>query len=91
MIGGFIDEIIDLGKKGVIIQEILAIGATIPGVRLLQAFGFCEVRPLKPGKRTFSLKIEESGAPVAEQYRKAFAQWEEEHGKSVIMAEAVEN
>lgn len=84
LIGGFIDEIIALGKEGVVLKEVLAVGATRQGVRLLQTFGFSEIRPLKLGKRTFSLKVEESGAQVAEQYRKALQEWKEQTSSPVF-------
>lgn len=59
----------DLGKRGVIIEDIVAVGATRSGIRLLQHFGFTEVIFTRPDTRLFTLNMKESGAPVTKTYR----------------------
>src|SRR5437660_1532327 len=86
LISGLITSIVELGRKGVILKEILAIGATRNGVKLLQAFGFSEIPSPKAGKRVFALKIEESGAPVSTQYKEALKEFNEQRNKTEIQA-----
>jgi hypothetical protein len=69
LISKFAQVIIDLGKKGVIIETMTAIGFSKEGRKLLQEFGFSEVPPSIPGKRVFSLKVEESGSPPIMEYK----------------------
>jgi hypothetical protein len=71
LITRFISQLVDLGAKGVIIENIIARGDTRSGVKLLQAFGFAEIVSRKVGTRAFSMNIEQSGAPVAMQYKHA--------------------
>jgi len=71
LISRFISKIVELGEKGVIIEKIFARGDTRSGIKLLQAFGFCETLPPGPGKRAFIIDIKDSGAPVSLQYKQA--------------------
>jgi MerR HTH family regulatory protein len=71
LIAKFMDTIVDLGKRGVIIENITAVGATKSGVKLLQHFGLCEVMPPRPDTRLFTLNIKESGSPLILQYKQA--------------------
>lgn len=71
LISGFMDTIVDLGKKGVIIENILSVGATRSGIRLLQHFGFSEVTFSRPDTRLFAINMKESGAPIIQAYREA--------------------
>lgn len=70
-----ITKIIGLGKRGIIIDKIVAIGATYSGTRLLQAFGFNEIPTLRKGQREFILEPEKSGAPIALQYKQALQEY----------------
>jgi hypothetical protein len=79
LVGSLISKIAELGSKGVLLESVIAAGATTSGIRLLQHFGFSEILPPKPGKRIFSIKVEESGAPVSIQYRRELQEWREEH------------
>jgi hypothetical protein len=71
IVSGLIDKIVELGKRGVVIETITALGATHSGIRLLQVLGFSEMLPPAPGKRAFCIKVEESGAPLSMQYKQA--------------------
>src|SRR5579885_3636959 len=82
LISGLISSIVELGKKGIILKEILAIGATRNGVKLLQAFGFSEIPSPKAGKRVFVLKIKESGAPISLQYQEALKEFNDQLHKA---------
>jgi hypothetical protein len=65
---------VSLGSKGVIVENILSVGASKSGVKLLQHFGFSEIVFERPDTRMFELNILQSGAPVAVRYRKALAE-----------------
>jgi hypothetical protein len=71
LISNFVDAIIDLGRRGVIIENITSVGATRSGIKLLQRFGFSEVTFPRADTRVFTLNMKESGAPVAYAYREA--------------------
>jgi|SRR5450755_440285 hypothetical protein len=71
LISRLMDAIIDLGKKGVIIESITAVGATKSGIRLLQYFGLSEIRSTQPDTRLFTLNTRESGSPLIRQYEQA--------------------
>ncbi|MBV9707582.1 MAG: hypothetical protein JO125_09265, partial [Chloroflexi bacterium] len=66
-----INAIIDLGRRGIIIDKVIALGATHNGIRLLQAFGLHEIEPKAPGKRAFIMDVKESGSSVSMQYKEA--------------------
>jgi hypothetical protein len=74
LISNFMHVIIDLGRQGVVIETMTAMGYSKEGRRLLREFGFSEVPPLVPGKRVFTLKLKESGAPLILQYKQALAE-----------------
>ena len=67
----YMETIIDLGKKGVIIEKMASVGATMRGIRLLQQFGFSEVMFSREDTRLFVIDIKESGAPIIQAYKKA--------------------
>lgn len=79
LISKFIDTIVDLGKRGIVIEEIIAVGATRSGIRLLQHFGFCEVIFPRPDTRLFTLNMKQSGAPITHAYREALAEYHKAH------------
>jgi len=74
LISNFMHLIVDLGRKGVVIESMTAVGFSKEGRRLLREFGFSEVPPLIPGKRVFTIKIAESGAPLILEYKRALAE-----------------
>jgi hypothetical protein len=82
LLSHFMDGIIELGRKGVLIETITAIGFSPEGRRLLQSTGFSEIPPPVPGKRAFRIVREESGAPLILQYKQALEQWKQLEGAS---------
>lgn len=79
LISKFMEMIIDLGKRGVILENILAVGATRSGIKLLQYFGFSEVIFPRSDTRLFTINIKESGAPLIDAYREALAEYHQTH------------
>jgi len=67
----FMDTIVDLGEKGVIIDKITSVGATKSGIRLLQHFGFSEITFSRSDTRVFIIDMKNSGAPLIRAYREA--------------------
>jgi hypothetical protein len=63
--------LIDLGRKGVIIESIVGRSDTPDGIRLMRHIGFTEIEPLLPGKRAFIIRVEELGIPLIMQYKEA--------------------
>ncbi|GHO84661.1 hypothetical protein KSZ_26670 [Dictyobacter formicarum] len=66
------DAIVDLGRRGIIVERIISVGATRSGVRLLQHFGFSEIIFSREDTRVFVLDMKESGAPITQSYREAY-------------------
>lgn len=81
LVSRLITKIVDLGKRGIIIDKLVAVGATHNGIRLLQAFGFSEIPTLRKGQREFMLEPEKSGAQIATQYLEALTEWRETFGE----------
>jgi hypothetical protein len=75
LIYNFANTIVNLGKRGVIVENIIAVGETKSGVRLLQHFGFNEVTFPRPDTRVFTLDMKNSGALVSRQYRQALKEY----------------
>ncbi|GCF11943.1 hypothetical protein [Dictyobacter arantiisoli] len=72
LISNFMDAIVDLGKRGVIVERIVSVGATRSGVRLLQHFGFSEIIFPREDTRVFVIDMKKSGAPITHAYREAY-------------------
>jgi hypothetical protein len=89
LISRFMDTIVDLGKRGIIIEKILSVGATKSGIRLLQHFGFSEVIFPRPDTRLFILDPRESGAPIMYDYREALAEHHNIHLKTVTYLDQI--
>lgn len=83
LISRFMDIIANLGSRGVILEEILSVGATKSGIRLLQHFGFSEIMFTRSDTRLFEIDIQKSGAPVMKAYREALEQYNEAKSKNV--------
>jgi hypothetical protein len=71
LVSGLIDVIINLGKRGVPIEIIGARSNMPDGIRLMKGIGFTEIESFTPERRTFIIKIKESGIPFVLQYKKA--------------------
>jgi hypothetical protein len=77
LIRELISKFVELGKKGIIIDDITAIGATHIGVRILSTFGFHEIPARQHGNRAFIMNINESGSPISMQYKQALNEFNE--------------
>lgn len=65
----------DLGHQGITIKTIGARSAMPDGIKLLQRFGFTEIKRATPERRTFIIEIEKSGLPFIEEYQQALDEW----------------
>jgi hypothetical protein len=81
LISGLIGSIINLGKRGVIIENIAARSNSTQGIKLIKGLGFTEIEPLTPERRTFVINVKESGIPFIMQYKEALHQWEENNNQ----------
>lgn len=77
LLRGTTNLLIELGRKGVIIETIAARSDTPDGIRLMRHIGFTEIEPLLPGKRAFIIRVEESGIPLIMQYKQALRERKE--------------
>ncbi len=71
LIRGLRRLLIDIGKKGVIIDTIAARSDTPDGIRLMRHLGFTEIESTLPGKRAFIIRVPESGIPMIMEYKQA--------------------
>jgi hypothetical protein len=81
LISRFASFIIGLGHRGIFIDRMLAVGATRPGIKLLQHFGFHEIIFDRQDTRLFILSTKESGAPLMDSYRNALLEWQKTSGR----------
>jgi hypothetical protein len=79
LIANFIDVIVGCGEKGVSIGTIAARSNTADGIRLMRHAGFTEIKRATPERRTFVINVEQSAIPFIEQYKQAFANWQQYH------------
>ncbi len=77
LISKFMEAVANLGKRGVVIENITAVGATKSGVKLLQHFGFSEIIFPRPDTRVFTLNMKESGARISRTYREALQNFQQ--------------
>ncbi|GCE12125.1 helix-turn-helix domain-containing protein [Tengunoibacter tsumagoiensis] len=71
LISSFMDTVVDLGKRGIIIDSMTSVGATRSGIKLLQHFGFSEIVFPRSDTRMFAIDMKQSGAPLIQAYREA--------------------
>ena len=71
LISGLMEAIIDIGRRGIIIDNIAARSYTTDGIRLLRHAGFTEIQSKTSERRTFIIKVAESGVPYVVNYRNA--------------------
>ncbi|MBA2677279.1 MAG: hypothetical protein H0U76_02605 [Ktedonobacteraceae bacterium] len=71
LISKCMQAIVDLGKRGVIIDRVTSVGASKSGIKLLQHIGFSQVKFPRQDTKLFVLDMQESGARTAEAYREA--------------------
>jgi hypothetical protein len=79
LLGRLIDLILDLGKQGIEINTIAARSNMPDGIRLMKHAGFTEIEPATPERRTFIIYVKESGIPFMQQYKRALADWRQNH------------
>ncbi|HVB60313.1 MAG TPA: hypothetical protein VNE61_03885 [Ktedonobacteraceae bacterium] len=84
LIRGLRQILIELGRKGVIIETIAARSDTPDGIRVLRHTGFTEIEPLLPGKRAFIISVPESGVPLIMEYKQALRESDQAKFDSVI-------
>lgn len=82
LISKFIETIVSLGQRGVVIERVVAVGATRSGIRLLQHFGFNEVVFPRPDTRLFTITVKDSEVRLIRQYKQALAEYQE-HADSI--------
>lgn len=82
LISGLIGNIINLGERGVIVENIAARSNSPQGIKLIRGLGFTEIEPLTPERRTFIINIKESGIPFARKYKQALKEYQETHTTS---------
>lgn len=66
------EVILDLGKRGVRINNLYARSDTPDGIRILRKMGFMEI-PSTTSSRNFVINVEESGVPLIQRYKEALA------------------
>lgn len=69
LVSGMMNAIIDLGKRGVIIDTLAARSDTPDGIRILKR-GFTEI-PTSTHTRNFIIKVKDSGIPFVQEYKQA--------------------
>lgn len=72
LVAGMMNAIIDLGRRGIIIDTLFARSDTPDGIRILKR-GFTEM-PSPTHARNFSIKVSESGIPFIMEYKQALAE-----------------
>jgi hypothetical protein len=70
LIGGLIDTLIDMGKRGIIFETFTGRSTKPDGIRLLRNLGFTQT-PSATEKKNFVLDIKRSGAREPMQYKQA--------------------
>jgi hypothetical protein len=77
LVGGLINIVIEMGRRGIILDTIVARSTKPDGIRLLRNLGFTQI-PSTTEKKNFILKIETSGSREAMLYKQALqesGQW----------------
>jgi len=69
LIAGMMKVIVDLGKRGIVIETLAARSDTPDGIRLLKQ-GFTEI-PTITYARNFIINVKESGIPFVQEYKQA--------------------
>jgi len=73
LISGLIDTLIDMGKRGIILETFIARSTKPDGIRLLRNLGFTQI-PSVTEKKNFSLDVRKSGAREVMQYKQALVE-----------------
>jgi hypothetical protein len=83
LISGLVQVIVNLGARGINIETIGARSNMPEGIRLMKNIGFAEIEPLTPERRTFVIRVKESGTPFVMQYKEQFHKWQNEHKQAL--------
>lgn len=75
LVGGLIDALIDLGKRGIIFESFTGRSTKPDGIKLLRNLGFTQI-PSITEKKNFVLNVEMSGAREVMQYKLALKEYE---------------
>jgi hypothetical protein len=70
LVGGLLDIIVDWGKRGIILDTIVARSTKPDGIQLLRNLGFTQI-PSTTEKKDFVLRVEASGSKPAMLYKQA--------------------
>ena len=70
LIAGMMDVIVNLGKRGIILETITARSDTADGIRLMRGIGFTEI-PSITDKKNFLIDVEKSGIKEMMEYKQA--------------------
>jgi hypothetical protein len=70
LLSGLMDVLIDFGKRGIILDTIVARSSTADGIRLLRDMGFTEI-PSITRRKNFIIEVEKSGIKEIMQYKQA--------------------
>lgn len=70
LIGGLLDTLIDMGRKGLVFETFVGRSTKPDGIRMLRNLGFTQI-PSTTEKKNFVLDVKKSGAREAMQYKQA--------------------
>lgn len=73
LVGGILGVLVDLGKRGIILETIVARSSKPDGIRLLRGMGFTEVLSTT-GMKNFTIDVEKSGIKEIVEYKQALKQ-----------------
>lgn len=79
LVSGLTKAMIEIGKKGINIETIVARSDTPDGINLLRRMGFTEIPSEVPGTRNFEIDVIKSGIPAIMEYKQALEEWERTH------------
>lgn len=70
LVSGLVDVLIDMGRRGIVIETVTARSTKPDGIRLLRNLGFTQI-PSSTEKKDFILDVRKSGAREVMQYKRA--------------------
>jgi hypothetical protein len=73
LVSGLVDVLIDMGKKGIVIETFTARSTKPDGISLLRNLGFTQI-PSTTEKKDFILDVRKSGAREVMQYKRALVE-----------------
>lgn len=73
LVSGLVDVLLDMGRKGIVIETFTARSTKPDGIRLLRSLGFTQI-PSTTEKKDFILDVRKSGAREVMQYKRALVE-----------------